>query len=258
MVGHFYEYIYSADKKIEKQSLQTGFKIPFPSVEGATQAELLDLIGEFDIDPTSKDRTNIKHDTTLNRDLTGKLIEEINGEIANKRKALNFYFQFTQRQLQTQEFAEVAKIKKKAWNLLAISNRIARWTFFPGVILGLTVAPGLLLIFRPELVILLFFWDWIFSRFLNRSRDGWGARNGIAEETAQKLEGMRSIFEKGRAAASLTGDEVRMMGVYMGAIDKMWEDLMPSYDKVVKYKKNVTQKLSTDFNELVPQIFKLP
>jgi hypothetical protein len=252
------EYVYNKEKKIEKQSLQTGFKIPFPPVEGATQAELLDLIGKFDIDPVSNDRTNIAKDAALEKDLTGKLIEEINGEIANKRLALDFYFRFTQRQMQTQEFAEVAKIKKKAWNMLAISNRIARWTFFPGLILGLTVAPGLLLIFRPELVILLFFWDWIFSRFLNRSRDGWGARNGIAEETGQKLEGMRSIFEKGRTASTLTGDEVRMMRVYMGAIDKMWEDLMPSYDKVVKYKKNVTQQLSTDFNTLVPQIFKLP
>jgi len=246
----FFVYEYNRSSKIEKQSMQTGMKIQFPSVQEASEAELLDLIGEVDIvDPATGEKYLKKK---------GKIIDEIDGEIKNKKAALNFYFMFTQRTMQTQEFAEVAKLKKKLWGWLANLNRIARWTVFTGFIVSMVAAPHLLMLFKAEYVAAIFIWDWIASRFLNRSRDGWGARNGIAEETASKFEGMRSIFEKGRTAQTITGDEVRMMSVYMGAMNKMWEDLMPSYDKVVKYKKNITQNLSTDFWDISKQILSLP
>lgn len=245
----FYEAVYDPNAQIQKLSPQ-GLPIKYDAIPAFSDTDITYLFGEAKTDG----------DYEFLEDGGGKVVDSIDDDIEAKKSALDYYFQFTQRYLQTMEFAEVAKLKKKLWGFFANMNRIIRWTSMASIVIGLTVwPPALGIIFaRPDIALSIFAWDWTMSRFLNRSRDGWGARNGIAEEVIGKLDGMRSMFEQARAAQSISTDNQMMLRSYLGAIEKMWEDLMPSYDKVVKYKPNITQRISNDFWNLSKQFVQLP
>ncbi|MFQ5492742.1 MAG: hypothetical protein ACE5DX_01105 [Candidatus Dojkabacteria bacterium] len=254
---------YSKTASIKKKTPQ-GFFIDYPPVPGVSAAELAHLFG-FELTDTGQ----------LARDDDGNLIKtkekgtidgNIDGEIANKKLALDLFFRYQERLQQMDEFANVAKYKKKLWGWLAKVNKILRWTIYTSVILGFAhvSVPFLGLQFASMLPSLggplvgIFAWDWMFSRFLDRSRDGWGARSKIADETLGKLQGMRSVFEQARAGQALSSDNIAMLFTHMGAIDAQWEGTMPAYNDVVKYSENLTQRTSKDFWELGKQFIALP
>ncbi|KXK26497.1 MAG: hypothetical protein TR69_WS6001000501 [candidate division WS6 bacterium OLB20] len=179
----------------------------------------------------------------------GKVTFNIDDEMGAKHKALGIYFNYMEKLMQVSEFAEATKKRKKFWAFMTNINRIMRWSVYAGVVAGLTINPAMLGVFiwTPDMLIGMFVWDWLFARFLNRARDGWGGRNGIAEELVQKLEGMRNTFEQARNAQALSTDNLNMLDNYVKNIEKMWEDTMEKFSKLVKYSPNSTQEVSSGF-----------
>lgn len=236
---------YDQDVKIMKQTPQ-GFITPLAPVDAATEDRNNFLFGHMEYDTaTGKPLTTFAKKRS--KDLIGKVPIAIRDDIDNKNRGLGIYFEYLQKLMQTTELAEVTRKRAKFWAFITKVNKVIRWGVYSGVALGLTVYPPLLSLslLSPNVFISVVLWDWFMSKYLDRSRDGWKGRNGIAEETAQKLEGMRNTFEQCRNGQTLPTDTLNMLAAYTKNIEKMWEDVMEKFEKLYKYKPNMTQEVSS-------------